>query len=102
MPTPEIVANEWPGGEPNWDGIPFHMRGGLARYIMDGVRPGDFLIALLSNDFMEAAGRADAENLEAFKAYATFFYCSMPSAARGSPENVRQWISHGGYNGLRK
>lgn len=100
MTQPEAVAVEWPGGPPNWEGIPEHMRGGLARYVMDGVQPGDFLFALLSNDFMEAAGRADDENIEAFKAYARFFYNDIPMACRGSQKRVREWISHGGYRGL--
>ena len=38
----------------HWALIPQHMRGGIERYVMNGVPPGSFLTAVLSNDLKEA------------------------------------------------
>ena len=37
--------------------IPEHMIGATLRYFNDHIEPGDFLRALLENDFIEACGR---------------------------------------------
>ncbi len=41
--------------------VPHRYRAGLVRYIIDGVLPGNFLRAVLANDFVGAAVRADDE-----------------------------------------
>lgn len=83
----------------NWSLIPTHMHEGVEAYVMTGRPCGDFLTALLANDFMEAAGRADDHNLNALKGWAIFLYCHVPSGCRGSYEHVRAWIAKGGING---
>lgn len=83
----------------DWSVIPQHMRGGIERYVMNGVPMGGFLTAIFANDFQEAAGRADDENRQAFFGYAQFLYNSVPSNCKGSYETVGAWIAQGGLVG---
>lgn len=83
----------------DWSAIPHHMRGVIERYVMNGIPMGSFLTAIFANDFMEAAGRADSENILALAAYARFLYNSVPSQCKGSYEAVDQWIGQGGLSG---
>lgn len=73
--------------------IPARMMCGLQRYFDQGVPPGDFLMAVLENNLMEATGRADDENLANLPAYAAYLYNDAPAAAHGSPEKVRAWLA---------
>lgn len=80
-------------------GIPHHMRESLLGYVNHGHPPGDFLHAILMNDFVRAAGRADEDNKRALFAYAAFLYLQIPMGAWGSPSAVTRWITLGGYLG---
>jgi hypothetical protein len=75
-------------------GIPDYMHDGLVMYLRYGVRPGAFLLALLSNDFMEACANADQNNQLALFRYAAFFY-NLPNACYGSRAKVDQWLKVG-------
>lgn len=77
-------------------GVPEHMREGLALYIACGVPPGDFLQAILENDFVRAAGRADVHNQHALLTYARFLQNNAPMASWGSESKVANWIKAGG------
>ena len=72
--------------------IPDRMMPGLKRWIEHGTLPGDFLQAVLSNNFMEICGRADEENLQNLPAYAGYLYNKAPSDCWGSEEQMRHWI----------
>jgi len=89
-------------GRFDWCGIPSHMRGGIARYVLKGIPPGQFLTALLENDFMEAAGRADMQNLANLDKWATFLYNFVPTACRGDDQAVRDWCKSGGLEGAKR
>lgn len=79
--------------------IPQHMHGAIARYVDFGIRPGHFLTALLSNDFMEAMGRADDANTAAIQGWARFLYNHVPGICYGSPQAVKEWVAHRGLAG---
>lgn len=79
--------------------IPGHMHQAIRDYVLKGYTPGSFLTALLSNDFMGAAGRADAENAEHLRGWAQFFYNYVPSGCYGSPDAFAAWVSDGGLPG---
>lgn len=79
--------------------IPLYMNAGLYRYITTGKRPGDFLAAILSNDFAEAVCRADGTNRQNLVAYAGFMYNEMQGSAWGSPAKVKAWCKLGGLKG---
>lgn len=81
--------------------IPGYMAGGIERYVMRGVPCGDFLTALLSNDFMEAVAHADDENQSALAGWAKFLYNYTPPGCYGSPQRLAAWIAQGGLIGDR-
>lgn len=83
-------------------GIPEHMHGGLWRYLINGVAPGSFLLAVLENDFIGACGHADTENQRSLYNYAMLVYNVMPSDSHGSPEIVDAWIKSGGIAGRNR
>lgn len=78
--------------EEGYGKIPEQTRNGLALYLEEGVEPGGFLKAVLSNDLMKAMDKADIENKKALPWLAMLLYNHVPAAAYGSPENVSRWI----------
>lgn len=73
--------------------IPERMMPSIRRYIDHGVKPCDFLTAVICNDLKEAVGRADDENIGALPAYVRYFYNDAPSNCWGSPETMREWLA---------
>jgi hypothetical protein len=59
----------------------------------DGSHPfiGDFLRAVLSNNLMEAVGRADDDNIRVLPAICSYVYMELPGPCHGSPEIVFEW-----------
>jgi len=86
----------------NWSLIPMHMVAGMRRYLTHGIAPGHFLKAVLSNDLMEALGRADEENQRSLPAYGRFLYNYAASSSYGSPERFEAWVKGGGAQGMLK
>lgn len=74
-------------------GISDYMIGGIERYVFDGVKPGDFLYAVLCNDFFEAIWRADTNNLAAIADWARFLHDCLPRICWGSAEAVEEWMA---------
>lgn len=70
---------------------PEHNRDGMERYIEQGATPGDFLLAVLSNDLMGAFGKADPINMVNVQNIALWLYNNAPPLCFGSPENVARW-----------
>ena len=75
----------------NAAGIPVRMQRGLARYVIDGVKPGGFLRALLANDLVHAVGRADDENIRLLPNYVRFLYSEAPADCWGSELQLSTW-----------
>ena len=51
----------------DYDAVPVdYMAAGMRRYIEYGIAPGSFMTAILCNDLMEAAQRADDTNRRCF------------------------------------
>jgi hypothetical protein len=88
--------------EISYDRIPEHMRSGAKLYIEQGIKPGSFLTAVLSNDLKEAVARGDIINQHALIDWAIWLVNECPGGAQGSPELVREWIKAGGLEGIRK
>jgi hypothetical protein len=74
-------------------GVPDGCHGGLIRYILYGVPTGSFLQAVLSNDLMEAFGRADIFNRAGMFSIVSFLYNHAPSQCYGSPEKYSAWLT---------
>lgn len=81
--------------------LPEHMQEGAINYILHGYQPGSFLNAVLRNDLIDAAGRADGQNMYALYEWAVFVYNAVPMPARGSQEAIQAWVEQGGLNGQR-
>lgn len=73
--------------------VPPHMWGGVERYFLQGLMPGDFLTALLSNDLMGAFSRADDLNANNMRRWAMFLYNYAPGGSYGSPDHVARWVA---------
>jgi hypothetical protein len=73
--------------------LPEHLRGGMRRYIEQGVPPGQFLQAVLRNDFAEAVVAADDANLAAILGIARFMHNEVPRSVWGSRETVDAWLA---------
>jgi hypothetical protein len=84
------------GAKADWGLIPDYMRGGIRRYIENGIEPGDFLQAVLRNDLRGAFERADGTNVNLIKEYIMFLYNYAPGGSWGSPENYEAWIKKSG------
>ena len=79
-----------------WDYyIPDIVMAGLQRYINDHMKPGDFLLAVLKNDFNMAVAHADDENAVNLKAYMGYLNNEAPGNCWGSPEKVKAWLEIG-------
>jgi hypothetical protein len=72
--------------------IPAHILPGIARYLADGIVPGEFLTAMLTNDLRGVMQHADEQNMERLPAIWHFLYNNIPSSAWGSRERMAKWI----------
>lgn len=66
----------------------------LIAYRDQGRPTGDFLCAVLSNDLMDAFGRADEETIHNMRGICAWVYNNMPMSICGSRENVVSWLKH--------
>lgn len=72
--------------------IPHRMMTMLDDYVKHGRLSSDFLRAVLSNDLIEACGKADAVNLQNLPAYAAWMYNVAPPNCYGSVNKVNTWL----------
>ena len=75
--------------------VPQYMHTAIRQYVLDHQRPGDFLVAVLSNDLFQAVEKADTANSKALREWVTLVYNYCPSDCWGSPTKVEEWIKHG-------
>src|ERR1017187_2246956 len=68
------------------------VRESLARYVQQGIPTGGFLRAVLSNDLMNAFGRADDQNAATLFHICAYIYNELPSACHGSEKVVDAWM----------
>ena len=76
-----------------YDGLPYHMRDVARDYIEKGYLPGSFLTAVLSNNLVEAFGKADELNRRSLWAWAQWLYNDVPQDAWGSMEKVKAYAA---------
>lgn len=84
----------------NYNLLPEHIRGGMKRYIEQGIIPGDFLQAVIQDKLVDSFGRADETNITNMFKIAMFAYNEMPMRSRGSENAMLKWHEIGGLNGL--
>lgn len=83
--TPELAA-----------AVPPRLLEALRAYAIERRATGQFLRAVLENDFQGAIGRADPESLSAIKGIAEYVFGALPSQCWGSREKINAWLSQGG------
>jgi hypothetical protein len=74
-----------------YDRIPPRHMDSLELWIAYGIEPGDFLVAVLSNDLRNAVRRADERNLELIPIYVNWLTAYAPMSCWGSPAAVESW-----------
>lgn len=72
----------------------------IRAYVRTGLHPGDFLVAVLSNDLKESFGLADESNRAAMFDIVSHLYSSCPQGCWGSPQKQRDWMQRGGIAGI--
>lgn len=87
----EYPVDEWFTGE--YENIPVDMQDGIKRYVIEKLRPGNFLSAIITNDLRGAVGHADAVNLPLISLYVRWFYNRAPAACHGSNRQMEEWLA---------
>ena len=77
----------------NYSKLPEHIRGGVQRYIEEGIPPGDFLKAVICNNLKESFARADDINISRMFDIVEFFYNEVPGICWGSELDYKQWLN---------
>ena len=72
--------------------IPPHMIDAIDRYVEHRIPPGSFTTALLSNDLIGAAQRADSTNQNLLWEYCFLLHNYLPTVCYGSSEAVSAWL----------
>lgn len=95
--TQTIAAALEAAGMVRFDGeyaqIPEHMQAALRRYVLEGLKPGHFLTAVICNDLRNAVGHADETNLPLLKVYVQWFYNIAPGPCWGSLDRMNEWMA---------
>jgi len=73
--------------------IPTELKESLDRYVTHRIPTGDFLHAVLTNNLMEAFGRADDNNRYLLFDICSYVYNEMPASCHGNEEKVNAWLN---------
>jgi hypothetical protein len=73
--------------------IPKRMQDAMTRYVLEGVQPGHFLTAVITNDLRGAVNHADEENLPLLRTYVRWFFNVAPGSCYGSAKHMEEWIN---------
>ncbi len=83
-------------------GIPRPLHASVIDYIMDGIRPGAFVAAVIQNSLVMSYLRADEENCTKLNSWARFLHWEMPIGSWGSPQMYELWCKNGGISGMAR
>ena len=76
--------------------MPEGLHGGLVRFILLGILPGDFLKAVLKNDLSGAMRRADMVSRAKLYEIVTFLHNHAPGSCWGNSDAMLGWHKRGG------
>ena len=79
----------------NYERLPPHLQGGVQRYIEQGIPPGGFLTAVITNNLLLAILHADSISLAALPEIVRFFYNEGPAQSWGTDEKMKWWMKTG-------
>jgi hypothetical protein len=74
-----------------YERIPERIRQALDRYHNDGILPGGFLRAVLTNDLFGVIRHADPDSYAALREIASYVYNELPSKCHGSEKKMLAW-----------
>lgn len=77
-----------------YDRLPEHMREPARAYVEHHQPTGDFLRAVLSNNLVDAFGKADADNRAAMGDWAHWLWNDIPAKCWGSASRVAAWTAY--------
>lgn len=69
-----------------------NLREGLLRYLLQGIKPGLFLRAVLANDLFIAMGLATEREWDYIYNVLQFLYWNAPGGSWGSKEKVSEFL----------
>jgi len=72
--------------------IPERMQEAIKRYVIDRVKPGRFLTAIITNDLYGAFEAADEENAKLVELYVWWFHNFPPAKCCGSHADMLAWL----------
>lgn len=73
--------------------IPDGLLLGLSQYVVNHIRPGSFLAAVLENDLRRAVHSADPASADSLLAIVNFLESTIPSNCWGDADVVKVWTS---------
>jgi len=76
-----------------------YMAGAVQRYIEQGIEPGSFMRALLSNDLRGAVSSADGMNIVHIPHWVVWMENNLPSVTWGSADRYDAWVTCRGHAG---
>lgn len=71
--------------------IPTRTLGSIARYVLQGKHPGDFVRACLCNNLHLAVGYADSDNVAALKPIVMLMFNRLPRHCWGNEDKFDEW-----------
>jgi hypothetical protein len=92
MNTEDREPIEVDGKPIDYDGLPVSLRDGMRRYLIEKIAPGDFLTAVLQNDFRGAVLRADELTYLVLPEIARWLHWHAPSESYGSVDKFMEWL----------
>lgn len=81
----------------NHANVPGHTQDALVNYFVHGYEPGGFLSAVLRNDLVGAATKADSTNRECLAHIAIWIMNHAPYGSWGDQESINGWLRKGPY-----
>lgn len=84
------------------EGFPEHLWESFKLYMFHGIRPGDFLFALLAGDLFGVMNRGDNATIAGLKPMVVYLRNECPFGCYGSRENVKDWCTMGGLRGIEE
>ena len=77
-----------------YDKLPASMLGPLLRWVLDGIPPGGFLRAVITDSLFDAATRADDTNGKLLREWAQLFRFATPELCHGSQKAMDAWTRY--------
>jgi hypothetical protein len=78
--------------QPVFDALPARMLPGFYRYVLEGIKPGDFLTSVFENNLCLSAMTADYQNVKLLSQWAVLVSNYTPSECHGSHAKVQEWM----------